>query len=608
MYNNMIKIKFIIYFLLFLISQILYGSTFFVSKSGNDVNPGTEKEPWLTVQFAVDNVIAGDTVLVKEGIYNELITFNNSGSEINGYIVLINYPGTNPIIDGTNLSGSSSWPVGLVRIINKNYIKIIGFELRNLITSNSSQFPAGIWIRGTSHHIEIKDNTVHHIEQNANNAGAHGIAVYGTNGSSSVNNIIIDDNEVRDCILGWSESLVLNGNVENFTVSNNIVHDNNNIAYDFIGYEGECPNPQFDQARNGVVLGNIAYNIDSRGNPAYGNDASADGFYVDGGRDIIIERNEAYDCNIGIELASEHKGKSTNGVILRNNYVHHNTVVGIAIGGYDQNRGTTADCKIVNNTLYKNNTENFDWGAEILLQYYCENNLFNNNIVFSNSNLPIIDHSTSTGSNNIFNYNLYYTNSNAIWYWGTHNYNAFNDFQNSSGQDSNSFFEDPLFINPINRNPGLKSNSVAIDKGYSLSQDIIGLKDYFGNDRLKNGIVDIGAVEIDLKTTSVDNVKNLPYKFELLQNFPNPFNPSTTISFVIPQIDASSYQGSQLNNLITLKLYDTLGRTVAILLNKNLSGGIYNVDFDASSLSSGVYFYQLTVGKKSEIKKMVLSK
>lgn len=598
------KIKLFASLLFMLISHSLSGATFYVSKSGNDLNPGSENEPWLTIQFAVNSVNAGDTVLVKEGIYNELITFNKSGSEIEGYIVLMNYPGTNPIIDGTNLSGSSMWPVGLIRIINKNYIKVVGFELRNLITSDRSQFPAGIWIRDTSHHIELKDNKIHHIEQNANNAGAHGIAVYGTNGSSSVNNILIDGNEVRDCVLGWSESLVLNGNVENFIVSNNIVHDNNNIAYDFIGHEGECPVPQLDQARNGIVVGNIAYNIDSRGNPAYGNDASADGFYVDGGKEILIERNEAYNCNIGVELASEHNDKSTSGIILRNNYIHHNTVIGIAIGGYDQYRGTTVDCKIVNNTLYENNVENFNWGAEILMQYYCENNLFNNNIIVSDLSTPLIDNSTSTGSNNTFNYNIFYTNGYAIWNWGSDQYNNFNDYQNSSGQDSNSFFDDPLFINPIIGNPGLNIDSPAIDKGDNLNQDVIGLKDYFGNDRVINGVIDIGAVELNLDPSSIKEGNNRFNKFELFQNYPNPFNPSTLICFAIPNFDASFRRGSR----ITLKVYDILGREVVTLLNENMSGGLYSVDFNATGLSSGVYFYQITVGKFSKIRKMVFNK
>ena len=69
-------------------------------------------------------------------------------------------------------------------------------------------------------------------------------------------------------------------------------------------------NPAVDQARDGVVSDNLVYNITSRGNPAYGNDQSSDGIYVDGGTRVLIERNVIHDVDFGIELASEHKGTS----------------------------------------------------------------------------------------------------------------------------------------------------------------------------------------------------------------------------------------------------------------------------------------------------------
>lgn len=191
------------------------------------------------------------------------------------------------------------------------------------------------------------NNKIHHIEHNNTNGGAHGIAVYGTNSSNSIKNILIEGNEIYNCKLVWSEALVLNGNVENFVVQKNIVHDNNNIAYDFIGHEGECSNPELDQARNGIVVDNIAYNIDSRSNPSYEGEGSADGFYVDGGKNIIFERNTAYNCNIGFEVASEHGGKSTSGIIIRNNFIKDNISLGLAIGGYDAQRGSANNCYIV---------------------------------------------------------------------------------------------------------------------------------------------------------------------------------------------------------------------------------------------------------------------
>jgi len=353
-------------------------------------------------------------------------------------------------------------------MFKKYLLYVDGFELRNLKTSDSNLFPAGIWIHGTSHHVEILNNQVHHIEQNVLNGegGAHGIAVYGTSASASVNNIIIENNEISDCLLGWSESLVLNGNVENFVIRNNSVHDNNNIAYDFIGHEGECPNPSLDQVRNGLVIGNIAYNIDSRLNPAYGSDdPCADGFYVDGGKDIILERNTVYQCNIGFELASEHGGKSTSGIIIRNNLIYNNHVIGIAIGGYDQNRGETKNCYIVNNTLFENNSDNLDWGAEILIQYYCMDNVIKNNIIYSKANISMLSHESSTGQNNILDYNIYYTTGTPLWNWNNNSYSEFNSYKVASAQEDNTRFVNPDLEKPDDANIYLKSGSPAIDRG-----------------------------------------------------------------------------------------------------------------------------------------------
>ncbi|BDQ02636.1 LamG-like jellyroll fold domain-containing protein [Ignavibacterium sp.] len=88
-----------------------------------------------------------------------------------------------------------------------------------------------------------------------------------------------------------------------------------------------------------------------------------------------------------------------------------------------------------------------------------------------------------------------------------------------------------------------------------------------------------------------------PEKFSLEQNYPNPFNPSTKISWQLP---VSSHQ--------TLKVYDVLGKEVATLVDEYRDSGKYEVEFDASKLSSGIYFYKLNAGSFSETKKMILIK
>jgi protocatechuate 3,4-dioxygenase beta subunit len=99
-------------------------------------------------------------------------------------------------------------------------------------------------------------------------------------------------------------------------------------------------------------------------------------------------------------------------------------------------------------------------------------------------------------------------------------------------------------------------------------------------------------------TTSVHETAVRPANFELYQNYPNPFNPTTTIEFTIPA-----------NGRVVLKVYDLLGREVATLLDENRKAGVYQQTvFDASKLSSGIYFARLESGGRQLLKKMLLLK
>jgi ligand-binding sensor domain-containing protein len=114
--------------------------------------------------------------------------------------------------------------------------------------------------------------------------------------------------------------------------------------------------------------------------------------------------------------------------------------------------------------------------------------------------------------------------------------------------------------------------------------------------------------------TGIDDEINVqPKDFSLEQNYPNPFNPSTTIRYTISSVIASATKQSV---LVTLKVYDVLGNEVATLVNEEKPAGNYKVDFNASQLSSGIYFYQLSVGGPEtssgqgiiQTKKMILVK
>ena len=103
---------------------------------------------------------------------------------------------------------------------------------------------------------------------------------------------------------------------------------------------------------------------------------------------------------------------------------------------------------------------------------------------------------------------------------------------------------------------------------------------------------------------NVENINITPEKYELSQNYPNPFNPVTNIQFQVPVCHSCGGR----NPHIIIKVYDMLGREVITLVNEYKSPGKYIVSFDASGLSSGVYFYKMTAGEFTNVKRMVLIK
>ncbi len=452
--------------LCFLLSSLFLSAqnNYYVATIGSNSNNGSLNSPWKTIQYGVTHLAPGDILTIKTGTYNEAVSFPISGSSANGYITVTAQTGV--IVDGTGKG-----EVG-IKISGKNYIKVIGLEIQNFTGSN---VPIGISVDGSSSNIEIRNNKVHHIT-NAN-GNAHGIAFYGTS-STPMTNLVIDGNEIRNCKLGQSESMVLNGNVTNFTVSNNSVHDNDNIGIDFIGFEGNGPAGS-DQARNGMCTNNTVYNISSVTNPTYGGEKSADGIYVDGGKNIIIEKNKVFNCDIGIELASEHLGKNTADILVRNNFVSGSYQANILAGGYASNKGNSVNITIVNNTTYQGT------GGEVALQYNCSNISIKNNILIAKAGQAYLQNQGGNNSGVSVKNNMYFGQSSS---------------SSGSWTDAAPKFMNPQLINaPADMHVAI--TSPAINAGLNLGNDgngnpISGAQDIDNQLRVSSGSIDIGADEI----------------------------------------------------------------------------------------------------------------
>ncbi len=212
--------------------------------------------------------------------------------------------------------------------------------------------------------IAILNNKIHNFDGLDD---AHGIAAYGRGlaDSSGIQHLIIEGNEVYSMRTGSSESIVVNGNVRNWEIKGNYVHDVNNIAIDAIGGEGTASTQtisgkifpgEFDTARYGFIENNTVNNMSTLSNPAYGSKISwAAGIYVDGAHHVRIANNIVSNAPWGFEIGAENCITSAH-ILLENNtsvknYFGDLVIGGYAAGGYKEN--INIDCN-PNNTIDAN--------------------------------------------------------------------------------------------------------------------------------------------------------------------------------------------------------------------------------------------------------------
>ena len=205
------------------------GVTYYVSPSGDDASPGTITDPWATIQHAAEVLVAGDTLFIRGGTYNESIEVANSGDATYGHIVLSAYPGEQPIIDGTGSEASN----GLI-MSGKSYIRLLGLEIRNW-SGNA------VWLEYCDH-IEISDCEVAHAfygigllaihDFELNRVTIHHFDLYGFDASAEGSNVCYNG-VLNDCIAHTGRDPQQNvdgfalghGDQHHFTLNRCITHD-----------------------------------------------------------------------------------------------------------------------------------------------------------------------------------------------------------------------------------------------------------------------------------------------------------------------------------------------------------------------------------------------
>jgi hypothetical protein len=439
-----------------------------VSPFGSDANQGTSASPLRTIQIAVHRLADGGVVELRGGTYGQRVRL------VSVHDVTIRPFGTeHPVLDGSALTPGTGL-TAMVEIADSAGVTVRGLEVTGYRTVKLNVTPAGFYVHGHAATVRIEGNHVHDMGNYNKTLGsfdlnAHGIAAYGDDPHASISDLSIIGNEVDHLHLGASESVVVNGNVDGWTIAGNRIHDDNNIGIDAIGFEptltGAYRYTTLNRARNGLIADNVVARIQSRGNPAYWEGSvggvaqwcnCADGIYVDGGTHITIAGNRVTDSDIGIEVAAENARGSADHVLVDRNRVTGSLYVGIATGGYCNGAsdcggvrtGTSHDNVFANNWLRGNNRLN-DGSPEILIQYYTSNDVFTRNTVIATNSAHTVYGTVPGGraSENVSNCNDFQAvgGSAAVaeFGWSGKSYSSFAAYRRATGQDAASTFSDP---------------------------------------------------------------------------------------------------------------------------------------------------------------------
>jgi hypothetical protein len=422
-------------------------TTIYVSAAGSNTGAGTAESPYLTIQYAIGKAPANASILVGNGVYNEKLTIVGKSG-----LSLSNQSGAEPVLSGTGFSSGN-----LIDIANSSNIVLRGFEVRDFKGLNLE----GLMIRDKSKNVEISGCVFHNIGTTKTTGNAHVILASGDS-NTAITGIKIANNEIYSCQTGWSEAVTMEANVDGFSITGNKIHDVTNIAIDATGfYSSGCTEAAKNQARNGIISGNLIYNLSC----SY---ATCAGIYVDGGKNITIERNTVHNSMSGIEIGCENAVDEVNtsvkaivsGVVVRYNTLYDNTEIGINIGGYNGSQtGLVADCQVYNNTLY-NNCDEITLGT-------CNNISLTKNIIYGDGSANLVYNETINKVTNLqMNNNVYYATS------GSGNFElqgagatGLAAWRVLSGQDSDSLFADPLFVNAAAKNFNLQAGSPAAGFG-----------------------------------------------------------------------------------------------------------------------------------------------
>ncbi|NML21371.1 right-handed parallel beta-helix repeat-containing protein [Pseudoflavitalea sp. G-6-1-2] len=482
-------------------AEVPTGVSFYVDGArGNDKNSGrTPDSAWKTIQKSFNAALAGSTVNIKGGIYYEELSVNVSGTASNP-ITFTNYNNEQVVIDGSKISGTN-----ILTVEDKSNLIFSNITVQNITKNNAMGVLVTATKNGKAGNITFRNMKFQKINWTSNpatlpkdsdNAQPFVAYGYGTTQANAITNLVIDGCEFSNNIPGFSETVSIDGNVDGFTVTNNKVHDNSNIGIAALGHYKVSSNTALDQARNGVIRGNTCYKN-------LGRYATSGGIYVDGGLNIVVDRNITYQNGYGIEIGHEEYGTASN-ILVTNNLIYQNQVAGVAIGGYDTAKnkiGQVVNSTIRNNSFIKNSTDSKNGAGEIYITRASNCKIVNNVFYTNEQNTLLTLEAIFPQTGNTIDYNNWFTTSKDAddinINWHEKSYESFAAYRTETKQDAHSFFKDPLYTSISTTAPDfhLKTGSAALRTGNAALITDPSEKDYDGKPRVTGGKVDMGAYQ-----------------------------------------------------------------------------------------------------------------
>jgi hypothetical protein len=408
-------------------------TSYYVSLSGSDTNPGTLEQPWRTIQKAANTVAAGSTVYIRRGTYNERVNIYSRSNTAGPYITFTNYPGEEAILDGTGFAIPHG--EGLFNIYNTDYIRVSGLKVQH---SNA----AGIYVF-SSDNVKVDHNRTY-------DTVFSGISVWWSA------NVVVDSNDIALACNAHpnypaaEENISIGASSSNVEVMNNYVHQAANIPDGYAGGEGINIK---DGAHDIKVHHNVVH-LDERtdGKPsnrlAFGLDGWSTETY-----NISFYDNVAYNNMNGFVIESE-AGATVHDVYVYNNIAYNNIGAGFYIPNWAQNETSLKkNVQFINNTSYNNKYGIFINSVKI------------EDVVIRN--------------------NIFSQNGTSIQFGSTVPLTQITS-------DHNLTSEDPKFVNPAVGDFHLQIGSLAIDNGSPLNAPFL---DFAGVSRPQGAGYDIGAYE-----------------------------------------------------------------------------------------------------------------